>query len=186
MGELKGAVEAKEISIPVGIVVERRTSGHPWADDVWMPVAAIAGAPANAEWTKMVEGEGWTRYLAATLPVDLHHKETDGYVFNLQSAAPSLFVVLRKTDDGPMPVAVHLVTASPHEADGHLQSDDEIVEKVAMPEEILRWVEAFVARHHVEVPFVKRRKNRIHKEDHLFGKEPIFRRSGPGSGEADR
>ena len=40
--EIKNRVE----TMPVGIVVERRDSSHPWADNIWLPVAVIPGAPA--------------------------------------------------------------------------------------------------------------------------------------------
>ncbi|VAW11865.1 hypothetical protein MNBD_ALPHA09-1474 [hydrothermal vent metagenome] len=175
--------------MPLGIVVERRASIHAWADDIWMPVTVVAGAPMGADWSLMVSGTGWDRYLAATLLLELHHKETDDYIFNLMSKTPTLYVVLRQTGEEDkkdengktIPVRAHLVTASPNEAEAHLESDEEIVEKVTMPPDVLIWVEAFIDRHHIDEPFIKRRKTKIKVEDHLFGKEPIFstRRTGP-------
>lgn len=173
--------------MPLGIVVERRTSIHSWADDIWMPVAVVTGAPMDADWSPMVSGQGWARYLAATLLLELHHTETDAYIFNLMSRTPTLYVVLRMAGDGEpgdRPEA-HLVTASPYEAEAHLESDEEIVEKVTMPPEILIWIEAFVNRHHIDEPFIKRKRSKIKADQHFFGKEPIFsaRRTGPSGTE---
>lgn len=188
--ELIASVADREVTLPLGIVVERRNSIHALADDIWMPVAVITGAPIDARWTPMVSGGGWSRYLAATLLLELNHRDTDAYIFNLMSETPTLYVVLRETGEGDddegdesgavLPVKAHLVTASPSEAEAHLEADDEIVEKVTMPPEVVLWVQAFIDRHHIDEPFIKRRKSKIRPEHHLFGKEPIFapRRNG--------
>ena len=61
-------------TMPVGIVVERRETDHPWQDHAWLPVAVIPGAPpadADGEWRRLDAGEGWVHYHAATLEVEL-------------------------------------------------------------------------------------------------------------------
>ena len=66
-------------TLPVGIVVERRDSGHPWQEQTWLPVAVIPGAPKadpSVPWKKLREGEGWEQYLAGTLTVEVHRTET--------------------------------------------------------------------------------------------------------------
>src|SRR5687768_1486292 len=57
------------------------------------------------------------------------------------------------------PVAV-ILGAPPLEAEGYLSGGDEIVEGVPMPGPVIAWLEDFVARHHVERPFVKRKRKR--------------------------
>jgi len=182
--ELIASVAAKEVTLPLGIVVERRASIHDGSADIWMPVSFITGAAMDASWSLMVSGQGWERYLAATLLLELNHRDTDAYIFNLMSKVPTLYVVLRQLDDlsgendvgsgQTMPIRAHLVTASPSEAEAHLEADDEIVEKVTMPREVLIWLEAFIAQHHADEPFVKRQKSKFRTEQHLFGQEPIF------------
>jgi len=49
------------------------------------------------------------------------------------------------------------VTASPYLAEDLLDGDD-IVEALAMPEGLIAWVQAFIDRHHVDEPFVKRKR----------------------------
>ena len=50
----------------------------------------------------------------------------------------------------------------------------EIVGTVAMPDALIELLEAFVAEHHVEEPFVKRQRQKHHRaEEHKFGQEPI-------------
>jgi len=189
--ELIASVKDKEVTMPLGIVIERRNSIHAGSEDIWMPVSFVTGAPMDASWSLMVTGQGWERYLAATLLLELNHRDTDAYIFNLMSQVPTLYVVLRQLEDATgfaqngdgdvMPIVAHLVTASPSEAEAHLETDDEIVEKVTMPTEVMLWLEAFIDRHHVDEPFIKRQKSRFKSEHHLFGQEPIFVRHPSGS-----
>lgn len=148
----------RSVRIQLGVVVERRRSSSPWQEWSWRPASVFAGPPPlGGEWRELVRGEGWTHYHAANLPLELHHVETEAYRVNLAQRPPRVYVVLRPAT-GP---DVHsyrplLITASPEEAEGYLGSGDEIVEGVVMPEAVTAWLRAFVERHHVEQPFIKR------------------------------
>lgn len=167
-------VQQREVRIPVGVVVEKRASRHPWGQPIWEPVSVFTPAPP-AEWTVMVETEAAVRYHAATKPLVLHRKETEALVVNLSGPRPELYVVLRPNEGNrAFPYHVHIVTASPYEAQDHEDSGDAVIGKVAMPEPIQALVEAFVAEHHVEETFKKRRRDKLDTEERLFGKTPIF------------
>lgn len=144
--------------MPLGVVVERREIDNRWQRFAWKPVAVIPGAPPVGEWRELVRGERFVRWHAATLPLELHRKETEGYRYNLSAKAPAIYVVLRPQDGGPHEVAPFLVTASPYEAECYL---DDIVEAVPMPDGLIAWVQDFVQRHHVDEPFRKRKRDRI-------------------------
>jgi hypothetical protein len=96
------------------------------------------------------------------VPLTLHRAETEAYRVALSNTPPVVFVVLRQAEvpTGPEPLVVHTVTASPYEAQDYLDTGEEIVEPVPMPPALVAWVSDFVARHHVETPFVKRRRDR--------------------------
>jgi hypothetical protein len=146
--------------ILLGVVVERRRSASPWQEWTWRPASVFAGAPPLGDgWRELVHGEGWTHYHAANLPLELHRVETEAYRVNLAQRPPRVFVVLRPASP-PDPHAYRplLLTASAEEAEAYLASGDEIVEGVAMPEAVIAWLRAFVERHHVEQPFVKRQR----------------------------
>jgi hypothetical protein len=149
-------------TMPLGVVVERRRSRSPWQEWSWRPVAVILGAPPlEAEWRLLVGEADWTRYHAANLPLALSRSETEAYILNLSQRPPRIYVVLRAAGaDSPQPFRPLLITASPVEAEGYLSSGDEIVEGVPMPAPVIAWLEDFVARHHVERPFVKRKRKR--------------------------
>ena len=58
------------------------------------------------------------------------------------------------------PLDVILVAASPYEAQDYTDSGEEIVEKVAMPEGLLAWVQDFVATFHEDEVFIKRKRDK--------------------------
>ncbi|MDX6752257.1 DUF3305 domain-containing protein [Geminicoccaceae bacterium 1502E] len=146
-------------SMEVGIIVERRQSRSPWQEWAWQPVEALPGAPATEPWRTVAEGPGWTRFHAANLPLVLKKAETAEYLVNLAQAAPRLYVVLRQAA-GPMPWRPLLVTAAPDEAGSYLDGGEELVEGVPMPPAVQAWLHDFIARHHVEKPFIKRKRSK--------------------------
>lgn len=161
--------------MPVGVVIARHKVDSPWQDYAWRPEAVIAGAPAGADWRELASGDGWIQYLAGTVTLELHRKETEAYKYNLECGEPMLYVVLTADDDpdSPWPVKVLTVTASPFEAQNYLDSGEEIVEPVAIPGPVLQWMSDFVAEHHVEETFRKRKPDKVRIEEHKFGQEPL-------------
>jgi hypothetical protein len=141
----------------VGVVVERRTSDHPWQDHCWRPYAVIPGGGPGGGWRRIADGPGWQRYYAGSLELELHRNETESYRLNLASALPRVYVVLRP-DSGQHEVEPLLVTASPDEAQGFSEAGDDQVEGIPMPAEIVAWVSAFADRQPAPAPFVKRSK----------------------------
>ena len=89
--------------------------------------------------------------------------ETGYYRDNLASETPSLWVALRPTGVEP-PYEIVAVTADPAEGESFTQAGDDVVEAVPMPLPVREIVEAFVAEHHVERPFVKRERDRADPE----------------------
>jgi len=152
----------RSAAMPLGVVVERRASRSPWQEWTWRPVSVIVGAPPiGTEWRELVCGDDWTQYHAANLPLELHHAETEAYLVNLSQKPPRIYVVLRPAGgSGPHAFRPLLITASPYEAESYLESGDEIVEGVTMPEPVIAWLRDFVDRHHVEQPFVKRKRSK--------------------------
>lgn len=150
-------------TMPVGIVVERRETDHPWQDHAWLPVAVIPGAPPcdpAGAWRSLDQGEGWVHYHAGTLEVELHRADTEAYRTNLSNDPPVVYVVLRDPDEGEHEVTPFAATASAYEAQDYMDAGDDIVEGVPMPEPMVAWVQAFIDAHHVDQPFKKRRRRR--------------------------
>lgn len=147
----------------VGVVVERRRLTSPWADHAWAPVAVLPGVPAAAPWTVLEEASEATRYYAGAAELEFFSTDTAYYRDNLRSGQPSLWVSLRPAD-APPGVAVHKVTADPGEGEALTETGTEIVEFVPMPTEIQDRLAAFIAEHHVEREFFKRKRDRASPE----------------------
>jgi hypothetical protein len=163
------------LTVPVGVVIAHDKIDQPWQECLWRPVSVILNPPPFSGWRELMRAANTVHYHAATLALELHHKETSGYLFNLLEGGPSVYVVLRERDaSDDIPVDVHLVTASPHEAQAYGHSPEEIVGAVAMPQPLIALLQAFVEAHHEDEPFIKRQRAKHHRsEEHKFGQEPI-------------
>jgi hypothetical protein len=150
-------------AIPVGVIVERSKSANQWAEFYWRAVSVLPGQPETTPWTKLSDDGERATFYAGTATVELYRTETGFYRDNLASGAPGLWVALRTADADP-PFTVSVVTADPAEGESLTETGTDLVEQVPMPEAIQRAVAAFVAEHHVEQPFVKRKRDRADPE----------------------
>jgi len=162
-------------TIELGVIVEQRKIDNPWTEYAWLPVAVLTSPPKVDDWRELSSSNGITRFHAATLPLELFRSDTEAYAENLNSGTPSIYVVLSEDDgDGNYPYYVSQITASPHEAQDILDSDETIVERVMMPDEVLAWINEFLDQHHAEKPFLKRKRDKMDIDEQKFGKDPIF------------
>lgn len=150
------------VRIPVGVVVERRKASNPWIDFTWRPVEVLDGQPEAAPWTALSQDAETTTFYAGAAEIALHRSDTGYYRDNLAAKA-TLWVALRPTGVEP-PYELLAVTADPDEGEAFTQAGNDLVEAVPMPERIRATVAAFVAEHHVEQEFFKRKRDRADPE----------------------
>jgi hypothetical protein len=150
------------LRIPVGVVVERRKAMSQWADFVWQPVAVLPGQPETQPWTVLKQDGERTSFYAGSAVVELYRTDTSNYRDNL-AAGGQLWVVLRPIESEP-PYQIARVTADPSEGESFTEAGNDIVDTVPMPDSIRQTLEAFVAEHHVEQTFYKRKRDRADKE----------------------
>jgi hypothetical protein len=160
-------------TIPVGVVVERKKLDNPWQDYSWSAVSVIVGAPEVTEWKLLDKAEGVEHFHAATLQLTLYRGETEAYKVNL-AGTPSVYVVLRQNDDpeSEFDVVPFLATASAYESQDYLDSGEEIVDAVPMPEGLIAWVQDFCDQHHEDEVFVKRKRSDHRREQDKFARRP--------------
>jgi hypothetical protein len=147
----------------VGVVVERRKADSPWIDFLWRPVGILPDAPEMAAWSVLREEGEAVLFYAGSRAVDLHRTETERYRDNLLTGSPMLWVVLSPTE-GEWPYTLAAVTADPAEGEVFTEAGANLVEAVAMPDVVREAIERFVAEHHVEREFVKRKRDRADPE----------------------
>ena len=101
--------------------------------------------------------------MPAPAEVELYRSETANYRDNLASGAPMLWVALRATGVEP-PYGIIAVTADPSEGEGYDRGRQRPRRGGADAGAGARVIEAFVAEHHVERPFYKRKRDRADPE----------------------
>ena len=151
------------LRIPVGVVVERHKADSPWIDFVWRGIGVLPDEPEMRSWTLLREQNETAMYYAGSATVDLYRSETERYRDNLASRSPSIWVVLSPSE-GAWPYAVSAVTADPAEGEAFTIAGVNLVEAVPMPEVFREAIENFIAEHHVEREFVKRKLGRADPE----------------------
>src|SRR5262245_23561703 len=116
------------------------------------------------------DGESATFY-AGPAEIALYRTETTHYRDNLAAGAPKLWVALRSTGVEP-PYEVFAVTADPAEGEALSEAGSDLVDVVAMPQVVCAKIDAFIAEHHIERPFHKRKRDRADPQA-LARKGPI-------------
>ena len=149
--------DADPARLRVGVVIERTEGASSWGAVEWrVSGLLIGGGPETAPQT-LAAGPDWERSYTGTLEIQLFRDAIAGYLHNLGSAQPVVYVILRPDEEGDNMHPFHL-TVCPVEAQDYLVGGAEIVETLAMPAAIAAWVQAFVDRHPRPQPFRKRRQ----------------------------
>ena len=161
------------VTMKVGVVLERRESDNQWIDHTWQVVSVIPGAAEIDKWNEISHGKDWVQFHATTLSLELFRKETEGYKYNLSLDQPSVFVVLRDDeDDENDAVMPFIATVCPYEAQDYMDSSEETVHSVPMPDIVASWLAEFVEVNHVDEPFKKRKRKAFDPRKEGFDRPP--------------
>jgi hypothetical protein len=163
----------------VGVVIARRRLKGPWQDHAWLPHAVLSAPPEVAPFTPLGSVGDDERFYLGPAELEFHSVETAQYRDNLAAEPPRLWVALRESL-GNDPVELVTVTADPAEGEALTEPGTAIVECVPMPADIAEELARFVAEHHVERPFHKRKRDRTNPEA-MAGRP----HGGPSRSEAD-
>lgn len=160
-------VREREETLAIGVVLRRDPGVTRWAKWRWSVVSVLPGAaPTEGRILSEDDATGAREIHAATLELNLHRAEVEGYRVSLSMTPPSVFVILRTADnpDSGEPPTVHMVTASAYEAQDYTDGDEEIVEAVAAPPALTQWIAEFIEAHWKDEEFKKRRRDRYEPE----------------------
>ncbi len=162
--------------VPLCVILARKDAQSQWADYIWEPVSVMLDPPPNMHGKIHSTGPDRTEYFIECEPLELHRKDAPAYRENFQmQERPSLWVVLNDEDDAEadLPFNVHLVTASPYEAQDYLDSGELVVGTIEMPETLRLFLEGYIDACPPEEEFIKRKQKRKYHEDHTFGQQPL-------------
>jgi len=165
-------------TIPIGVIMAKEAFDNPWVDHIWKANGIALEFPTDIHWKKLSSSEKSTHYIVSS-ELQLFRGETESYLSNINDKEPSIYVILREDDDcdesnDEVPLEVHLVTASPFEAQDYLDTGEDIIERMPLPDALLEQIKTFIAEHHEEEKFKKRKRDKLDIEEHKFGQEPIF------------
>ncbi len=155
----------KTVELQIGVVLRKQPGITRWEKWAWRAVAVLPGA-GPADWRELRREGEVVEYHAATCTLEVHRAEAESYLVALSTDPPSVYVILRATEDpeAEQDVEVFAVTASAYEAQDYLDTGEDMIEAVPMPPTLIAWLSEFVGRHHKEEKFLKRRRDRVDLE----------------------
>jgi hypothetical protein len=145
-------------TLRIGVLAALRPPATKWGTATLKPCAVLWPAPLLERGAVVgTEGAVETRYLGDH-GLTFHSGDTGHQQDNLSSANPSVWVILADAED-PACAGVRLVTVDPYEGGGMADDPALVVEAVPLPRALAEEMAAFIAAHHVEVPFKKRKRS---------------------------
>jgi hypothetical protein len=133
----------------IAVIMERVKLANRWATERWEAKGVVRDvmAPGSSE-RVIVSDERITQILFPGFVLKLHPDEAEGYLYNITSPEPKVFVMWRMRDDVARP---ELLTVSYHEG-ARWMDTDENVGGVALPPDLLPWIAEFAALHYKPEP----------------------------------
>lgn len=134
---------------PIAIIMERVRLANRWATERWEAKGVVRdlSAPGSGE-RVIVDSERMTQVLFPGFVLKLYPDEAEGYLLNVSSPEPKVFVMWRMREDVARPESL---TVSYHEGARWMDSE-ETVSGVALPPDLLPWIAEFAAAHYKPEP----------------------------------
>lgn len=146
-----------KLTLRIGVLAELRPPVTRWGRPALRPVAVLPAEPATPPMSLLSAEDGVESWYLGARDLLFHSGDTGHHRDNLVSLRPSVWVALRGTAPGAAELVA--VTVDPYEGEGLAGDLDLTVEAVPMPEAIATVLADFVAVHHVEIPFKKRKRS---------------------------
>ncbi len=149
--------------VRIGILGIVRPPATRWAGRRLVPYSIGPELPGVAGGVKVAENKGVETWYLGGHGLQLHSGDTGNYRDNLIAARPSVWVAVQGVEN-PIKTKVVLVTVDPYEGEALATDPALTVEAVAMPADLRARLADFVAKHHVEIPFKKRKRQNVDVE----------------------
>lgn len=139
---------------PVAVIMERVKLESRWASERWEARGVVQdAAPAGSAERVIVKDERSMQVLFPGFVLRLHPDESEGYIYNIMSPQPKVFIMWRMDGELARPESL---TVSYHEGARWMDSE-ETVGGVALPPDLIPWIAAFAEAHYQpETPKKKR------------------------------
>jgi hypothetical protein len=149
------ATEAKFTVCPVAVIMDCITlSNNRWQNVQWEASEVLCDAsPAGSVEQTLARDEKRTRTVYPGHRIRLFRDEAEGYLYNILSPQPKVFVLWRMHDDVARP---ERLTVSYHEGARWMDSDEK-VDGVPLPAELVPWIREFAEQHYKPEPKKQKR-----------------------------
>ena len=144
-----------ELTLHVGVILARRRVDGPWPAESWRVVAVLPSPVALESGARIAAAEGEELVYAGACDLTFHRADTSAYRDNLQSGEPKLWVMTPAAHD---PARAERVTADPYEGEALAETHGARLDTAPMPLSVQEELARFVEQHHVERPFIKRKR----------------------------
>jgi hypothetical protein len=133
----------------LAVIMERVRLANRWATERWEAKGVVRDdAPAGSGERVIVADERMTQVLFPGFVLKLHADEAEGYIYNITSPQPKVFIMWRMHDDIARPESL---SVSYHEGARWMDAE-ECVGGVALPPDLLAWIGEFAAEHYKPEP----------------------------------
>ena len=135
-------------SMPIAVLMQRRTLRHRWADEAWEAVGVVPDRGDLPPLQVLSETPERDCYLVSGLELELYPDENEGYYENCVAPESKVFVLWRMENGRAMPVR-----ASVSYVEGTRMFDSgENADGVTMPAEIYAWLAGYLREHYQPKP----------------------------------
>ena len=138
----------KMASMPIAVLMQRRSVRHLWADEAWAAVGVVPDRGDLPPVRMLSQSPERDYYLVSGLALELYPDENEGYFENAVAPESKVFVHWRMQDGRAMPVR-----ASVSYVEGTRMFDSgENADGVVMPAEIYAWLADYLDRNYQPKP----------------------------------
>lgn len=138
----------------LAVIMERTRLDDEWATEKWELKGVVLDATTPGAGEQVLVDDGRTmQMLFPGVVLSLISLEAEGYLLNLTSPDPRLFVLWREEDGQARPVQL---TVSYNEGTRWADSDEN-VDSVPLPPELVPWIAEYAAAHYRPEPKKKPR-----------------------------
>lgn len=130
---------------PIAVIMERVRLANRWATERWEAKGVVRDmSPSGSAERVIVNDERTMQILFPGFVLKLHPDEAEGYLYNVTSPEPKVFVMWRMREEIARP---ELLSVSYHEG-ARWMDTEENVGGVALPLDLLPWIAEFAAAHY--------------------------------------
>lgn len=155
--ELQDFDETLPDSMPVSVIMEKKTSSHAWANFSFKAIGVVSSEESEKQEVRRIhKDDDVEQFLFSGLRLRLHLDECESYYHNLMSPEPGCFIVANATENYNEMPEPYLVSLSFDEVHAYLEGDEQVY-AVEIPPELYKWTEAYILTHYVATKKMKRK-----------------------------